>query len=120
MAPPAADDDRPSSAAEAALCPSDMERTEKWVPAFAGTTVGVGTLMSSRLTLIGLAGIPMVQSGDDLGAITMAGFAATGVTPEDGDVLVVAQKILSKAENRVVDVSTRYPAEQAVALCPQG
>src|SRR5260221_2764253 len=119
MAPPAADDDRPSSAAEAALCPSDMERTEKWVPAFAGTTVGVGTCMSSQLTLIGLAGIPMVQSGDDLGAITMAGFAATGITPEDGDVLVVAQKIVSKAENRFVDVSTVEPSDEAIALAPQ-
>jgi coenzyme F420-0:L-glutamate ligase/coenzyme F420-1:gamma-L-glutamate ligase len=75
--------------------------------------------MSSQLTLIGLSGIPMVRSGDDLGAITMAGFAATGIAAEDGDVVVVAQKIVSKAENRFVDVTAVEPSEEALALAPQ-
>jgi coenzyme F420-0:L-glutamate ligase/coenzyme F420-1:gamma-L-glutamate ligase len=75
--------------------------------------------MSSQLTLIGLADIPMVQPGDDLGAIAMAGFAATGIAPEDGDVLVVAQKIVSKAEGRFVDVTAVEPSAEALALAPQ-
>jgi coenzyme F420-0:L-glutamate ligase/coenzyme F420-1:gamma-L-glutamate ligase len=75
--------------------------------------------MSSHLTLIGLAGVPMVQPGDDLAAITLAGFAATGIVPEDGDVVVVAQKIVSKAENRFVDVTAVEPSAEALALAPQ-
>jgi F420-0:gamma-glutamyl ligase len=47
--------------------------------------------MSSRLTITGLTGVPMVQPGDDLAQIALDAYAATGLAPEDGDVLVVAQ-----------------------------
>jgi len=72
--------------------------------------------MPSQLTIIGLTGVPMVQPGDDLAALTIAAFAATELTPEDGDVLVVAQKIVSKSEGRIVDVATVEPSQQAIAL----
>ena len=75
--------------------------------------------MSAQLTIIGLRGVPMVQPGDDLAAITLAAYAATGVAPEDGDVLVVAQKIVSKAEGRIVDVATVEPSPQAIALAAE-
>ena len=42
-----------------------------------------------------------------------------GVVPEDGDVLVVAQKIVSKAEGRYVDVATVEPSERAIALAAE-
>ena len=75
--------------------------------------------MPAQLTIIGLAGVPMVQPGDDLAALTIAAFAATGVTPEDGDVLVVAQKIVSKSEGRIVEVATVTPSERAIALAAE-
>jgi coenzyme F420-0:L-glutamate ligase/coenzyme F420-1:gamma-L-glutamate ligase len=69
--------------------------------------------------MTGLAGIPLVQPGDDLGTITVAAFAANGLAPEEGDVLVVAQKIVSKAEGRYVDISTVRPSERAIALAAE-
>src|SRR5437868_1906572 len=75
--------------------------------------------MPAQLTITGLAGVPMVQPGDDLAAITLAAFAATGLTPQDGDVLVVAQKIVSKSEGRIVEVASVEPSAQAIALAAE-
>ena len=75
--------------------------------------------MSSQLTIAGLTGVPLVQAGDDLAAIALAAYAASGLAPADGDVLVVAQKIVSKAEDRVVDIATVVPSERAIALAAE-
>jgi coenzyme F420-0:L-glutamate ligase/coenzyme F420-1:gamma-L-glutamate ligase len=72
-----------------------------------------------RVTMTGLAGIKLVEPGDDLGAIAVAAFAANGIVPEAGDVLVVAQKIVSKAEGRYVDIATAQPSERAIALAAE-
>ena len=72
-----------------------------------------------QLTLIALGGIKLVEPRDDLGAITVAAFAANGLLPEAGDVLVVAQKIVSKAEGRYVDVTAVEPSERAIALAAE-
>ena len=69
-----------------------------------------------ELILTSLTGIKLVEPGDDLGDIAVAAFAANRLLPEPGDVLVVAQKIVSKAEGRYVDVATVEPSEQAMAL----
>jgi coenzyme F420-0:L-glutamate ligase / coenzyme F420-1:gamma-L-glutamate ligase len=71
---------------------------------------------AAKLTLTALTGIKLVEPGDDLGAIAVAAFAANRIVPEPGDVLVVAQKIVSKAEGRYVDVTTVEPSERAIAL----
>jgi coenzyme F420-0:L-glutamate ligase/coenzyme F420-1:gamma-L-glutamate ligase len=68
------------------------------------------------VTLTPLRGIKLVEPGDDLGAIAVGAFAANGIVPEGGDVLVVAQKIVSKSEGRYVDVATVRPSERAIAL----
>jgi coenzyme F420-0:L-glutamate ligase/coenzyme F420-1:gamma-L-glutamate ligase len=74
---------------------------------------------AGQLTLIPITGIKLVEPGDDLGAIAVAAFAANGLMPEAGDVLVVAQKIVSKAEGRYVDVTTVEPSERAIALAAE-
>ena len=48
------------------------------------------------LSLFALPGIPMVQPGDDLAALIADGFARVDEAAATGDVLVVAQKIVSK------------------------
>jgi coenzyme F420-0:L-glutamate ligase/coenzyme F420-1:gamma-L-glutamate ligase len=68
------------------------------------------------VTLIPLSGIKLVEPGDDLGAIAANAFAANGLVPGNGDVLVVAQKIVSKSEGRYVDVATIEPSPRAIAL----
>jgi coenzyme F420-0:L-glutamate ligase / coenzyme F420-1:gamma-L-glutamate ligase len=73
----------------------------------------------AKVTFTGLSGIKLVEPGDDLGAITVAALRANGLIPEAGDVLVVAQKIVSKAEGRYVDTATVQPSERAVALAAE-
>src|ERR1700751_5002878 len=74
---------------------------------------------AAKLTLTALTAIKLGEPGGDLGAIAIAAFAANGVVPENGDVLVVAQKIVSKAEGRYVDVTTVEPSERAIALAAE-
>ena len=75
--------------------------------------------MASRLTITGLTGVPMVQPGDDLARIALDAYAATKLAPEDGDVLVLAQKIVSKSEGRMVDVAAVEPSHEAIALAAE-
>ncbi len=72
---------------------------------------------SPQISLTALPDIPMVQPGDDLAAITLAGLARAGIALADGDVLVYASKIVSKAEGRYVplDDVTPSPSARAVA-----
>ena len=62
-----------------------------------------------------LPGIPEVQPGDDLAAL----LAAAAGSLCDGDVLVVAHKVVSKAEGRVVDLAGVQPGERALALAAE-
>jgi coenzyme F420-0:L-glutamate ligase/coenzyme F420-1:gamma-L-glutamate ligase len=65
----------------------------------------------SGVRILPVEGIPEVREGDDLAA--MIGEAAE---LEDGDVLVVAQKVVSKAEGRVVHLDDVEASERAVEL----
>jgi coenzyme F420-0:L-glutamate ligase/coenzyme F420-1:gamma-L-glutamate ligase len=69
-----------------------------------------------RLTLTALPGIPRIEPGDDLAKELANAIARSGETLEPGDVLVVAQKIVSKAEGRYVDLRTIHPSPRAHAL----
>ena len=75
--------------------------------------------MADRLEIIGLPGVPMVQPGDNLGALAISVLVDADIAPEAGDVLVVAQKIVSKAENRFVDIATVTPSAQARKLAAE-
>jgi coenzyme F420-0:L-glutamate ligase/coenzyme F420-1:gamma-L-glutamate ligase len=54
--------------------------------------------LKAALQLFALPGLPMVQAGDDLAGLLSAAMARAGLKPQSGDVLAVAQKIVSKAE----------------------
>lgn len=58
-------------------------------------------------------GFPLVAPGDDLAALIAAALAGTGLFLIDGDVVVVAQKIVSKAEDRYVDLAAVKPSPRA-------
>jgi coenzyme F420-0:L-glutamate ligase/coenzyme F420-1:gamma-L-glutamate ligase len=69
-----------------------------------------------RLTVEALPGLPEVRAGDDLAAIVAAASRDARGGVGDGDVLVVAQKIVSKAEGRLVALATVTPRVRAREL----
>jgi coenzyme F420-0:L-glutamate ligase/coenzyme F420-1:gamma-L-glutamate ligase len=69
-----------------------------------------------RLELHALPGLPLVAAGDDLAALIEAGLARAGLALAPGDVLVLAQKIVSKAEGRSVALADVRPSPEAEAL----
>ena len=68
------------------------------------------------LTLTALEGIPEVQAGDDLAPLILAAFGGAGIAPQEGDALVVAQKIVSKSEGRSVALASISPSPRAMEL----
>ncbi|MDH3445576.1 MAG: coenzyme F420-0:L-glutamate ligase [Deltaproteobacteria bacterium] len=69
-----------------------------------------------RLELIGLENIGEVARGDSVGRLICAACDGEGIVLSDGDVLVVAQKIVSKAEGRLVDLAQVRPSARAMEL----
>jgi coenzyme F420-0:L-glutamate ligase/coenzyme F420-1:gamma-L-glutamate ligase len=70
--------------------------------------------LTGELRVIPLRGIPELEEGDDLAALIVE--AARDVGFDDGDVLVVAQKAVSKVEGRVVHLSGVEPSQRALEL----
>ena len=56
------------------------------------------------LTLTPLRGIPLVHPGEDLVEIILQGLAVSKIDLQEGDILVIAQKIVSKSEGRLVNL----------------
>jgi len=70
----------------------------------------------TRVELVALDGIPMVRPGDDLAALVLAAVERSGLALRPGDVLVMAQKIVSKAEGRIIDLSIVVPSARALEI----
>lgn len=71
-----------------------------------------------ELRFIPIHGIPEVGVDDDLAELITAGAAASGVALEEG-VLVVCQKIISKAEGQIVDLATVEPSDEAIRIAEE-
>jgi coenzyme F420-0:L-glutamate ligase/coenzyme F420-1:gamma-L-glutamate ligase len=71
------------------------------------------------LTLTPLFGIPLIQPGDDLAEVVLGALEEAQITLSDGDVLVVAQKVVSKVEGRLVNLSQVIPSPRAEELSIQ-
>ena len=72
--------------------------------------------MPPEIRAIGIEGLPEVRAGDDLAAQIMDACAAQGIPLENGDVLVVTQKVVSKAEGRVMTIDDVEASPLAVAI----
>ncbi|NIS09994.1 MAG: coenzyme F420-0:L-glutamate ligase [Candidatus Dadabacteria bacterium] len=72
--------------------------------------------MSSKLELIPVNGIPEIKEGDDLSQIIVDGFKSSGIELEEKDILVIAQKVISKSEGKVVDLNDITPTPFAKKL----
>ena len=64
----------------------------------------------NTIAIIPVPGVPQIQPGDDLPALLLAAIDAAKVGLKDGDILVLCQKIVSKAEGAVVDLGTVTPS----------
>jgi coenzyme F420-0:L-glutamate ligase/coenzyme F420-1:gamma-L-glutamate ligase len=72
--------------------------------------------LKPALAVYPVPGLPLFAAGDDLAAAIGAALDAAGPAPQDGDVIVVAQKIVSKSEGRTVALAEVAPGEEARAV----
>jgi coenzyme F420-0:L-glutamate ligase/coenzyme F420-1:gamma-L-glutamate ligase len=73
-------------------------------------------MAASSVQLVAVPGIPLIEPGDDLAAIIGGAIRSADLAIGDRDVLVVAQKIVSKAEGRYVELADVTPSPQASEL----
>jgi coenzyme F420-0:L-glutamate ligase/coenzyme F420-1:gamma-L-glutamate ligase len=71
------------------------------------------------LILTPLQNIPLIRHGDNLADIIVRSLTDTGIQLQDGDIFVLAQKIVSKSEGRTVNLATVTPSERAFELAEQ-
>ncbi len=75
--------------------------------------------MAAQLVLTALEGVPTIRPGHDLADVILRSAAHTGISLRDGDILVLAQKIISKAEGQFARLDEVQPSAEAHALATQ-
>lgn len=73
----------------------------------------------AALSLIPLAGVPLIDAGADLATVVLDAVEASGQSLVDGDIVVLAQKIVSKAEGRMIELSGVTASTQAIDIARQ-
>jgi coenzyme F420-0:L-glutamate ligase/coenzyme F420-1:gamma-L-glutamate ligase len=68
------------------------------------------------LTLTPLSGIPEILQGMDLGEVVLSGLEKTNINLQNDDIIVITQKIVSKAEGRKINLATITPSRKAIDL----
>jgi coenzyme F420-0:L-glutamate ligase/coenzyme F420-1:gamma-L-glutamate ligase len=71
------------------------------------------------VTLSAIAGVPLVRPRDDLAGLLISACERSTLIPADGDILVVAQKVVSKAQGRYVDLAGVVPSARAQQLAAE-
>jgi coenzyme F420-0:L-glutamate ligase / coenzyme F420-1:gamma-L-glutamate ligase len=75
--------------------------------------------MAKSITYFAVPGLPLIHPGDDLAVLIIDALRTEQLQLISGDIVVVAQKVISKAENRYVELKEVHPSEQAQALADQ-
>jgi coenzyme F420-0:L-glutamate ligase/coenzyme F420-1:gamma-L-glutamate ligase len=75
--------------------------------------------VAPRYEVIGIEGLPEIARGDDLGRLIAEAAARQGTPLRARDLLVISQKVVSKAEGRVVRLSTVTPSPRARAVAAE-
>jgi coenzyme F420-0:L-glutamate ligase/coenzyme F420-1:gamma-L-glutamate ligase len=70
-------------------------------------------VQARTVSILGLEGFPLAKVGDDLAKMIVETAEKNTISIEDGDIMVVAQKVVSKAEGRVVKLRDVKPSERA-------
>jgi coenzyme F420-0:L-glutamate ligase/coenzyme F420-1:gamma-L-glutamate ligase len=74
---------------------------------------------TAALELLAVPGLPMIKPGDDLATLITEGLARGNLKPRANDVLVIAQKVVSKAEDRSIDLATVKPSARAIEVAKE-
>jgi len=72
--------------------------------------------MARKVELVGLETLPEVAPGDDLASLIVEAAEREGVSLDNGDILLISQKVVSKAEGRFIDLRGVSPSEEALRL----
>ena len=75
--------------------------------------------MVTRIEIVAIHGIPEVRPADDLTGQLLAAIRGGGESLRSGDVVVVAQKVVSKAEGRIVALTDVIPGERALRMAAE-
>jgi coenzyme F420-0:L-glutamate ligase/coenzyme F420-1:gamma-L-glutamate ligase len=70
----------------------------------------------AELTLRALGDVPLIQKGDDLTEVILTAITANGLTLQSGDVILLAQKVVSKAEGRTIELRNVTPSAEAFEI----
>lgn len=73
----------------------------------------------AAITLIAVPGLPEIAPGDDIAGLVMSAIKRAGLELADGDVVCIAQKIVSKAEARTARLVDVVPSQQAYEVAAQ-
>ena len=73
----------------------------------------------SRLEIIGLSDVPLVNPGDDVTGIILDALKLNNLELVNGDIVVIAQKIISKAEGRCFSLNDVVPSPEAIELAEE-
>jgi coenzyme F420-0:L-glutamate ligase/coenzyme F420-1:gamma-L-glutamate ligase len=71
------------------------------------------------LTLTALNDISLIRQGDDLADIILRALQRSDITLENNDIIVLAQKVVSKSEGRIVNLASVTPSKRAVEIAAQ-
>jgi len=69
--------------------------------------------LAKTISVVGLESFPLVEAGDNLAKLIVESMKREGVSLDDGDIIAIAQKIVSKAEGRIVRLRNVSPSEKA-------
>jgi len=72
--------------------------------------------MSNEIKIIGLNGIPLIKTGDNISDIIIKGLEDNKITLEDGDIIVIAQTIISKSRGRIINLKNIQPSKEAFKI----
>ncbi len=72
--------------------------------------------MKNKIDLIGLKGIPLIQPGDDISQIILEALKSNKLNLEDGDILIIAQTIISKSNGRIRNLKSIIPSKRAMEI----
>jgi coenzyme F420-0:L-glutamate ligase/coenzyme F420-1:gamma-L-glutamate ligase len=75
--------------------------------------------LAASLELIAVPGLPMVQAGEDLAALVHRAMGGAGLELRDRDIVVFAQKVVSKSEGRRIDLSSVVPSPRALEIAAE-